>query len=603
MNRVNNKASRLIELYCEIELKSIENEPIITKINPIDYPDGDVLKIIPNFCYPYKSKVEKKNSPLSYSFVLTNESFQFGFVRKEIGSLKSVVILSYWPWHDVFLKFLNILADIRKKVSEKEFDTFLSSVFRKTIPDEHNLINLTFSNSSGNVFQDLIFRRPLSRQLPSIPENHNLNLFFNYIEPKTMIEIFAALLAERRIIFVSNNLDKLSSCLQASCSLLFPMIWQHIYIPILPMKLKDYLSAPMPFCIGCPEAVFDTVRREEIGDVVIIDCDRNCIESPHNDIAEMPQDIVAYLKKQLTNPSADLRGNRIPKIFLSSLVQIIGGYRDAIKYTENKLKFDNDVFIDSQSPSNKSFVQKIVQLQIFQQFVEERLKLIQNGSEMSDEFEMEVELHAERMGKKFNQYKEVFRNFRSRANPAMKNAVKSVRATCKELKLKIKDSSQKPEKFDYLGSISVPRKEKSSSDPFPSFQQFYPSGSNNLIESPSTSSSQSSTSDMNILQELEALPIFKATSSAANDSEHSTTSQEIIKDECNLIDLSDSIDSMQFDPLEIDERKNNINNNLASTKHRNDPFGSSELLRDVVDELNRSSTTVASKRSNWTKFE
>lgn len=307
----------------------------------------------------------------------------------------------------------------------------------------------------------------------------------------------------------------------------------------------------------------------------------------------MPSDIVRDLKRQLTNPSADLRGTRIPKIFLNALVQIIGGYRDAIKYTESRLKFDNDVFIESQSLQNRAFVQKIVELQIFQQFVEERLKLIQNGSEMSDEFEMEVELHAERMGKKFNQYKEFIRNFKSRANPAMKNAVKSVKATCKELKLKIKDNnSQKNDKFDYFSSVSIPRNEKASSDPFPSFQQFYPSVSNNFTDSPSTSSSQSSTSEMNILQELEAHPMFK---SQMNGVDASSTSEKP-KNECNLIDLTDSIDSMQFDPLECDDRK--------TTKHR-DPFGSSELLRDVVDELNRSatSTVTSTQRSNWTKFE
>lgn len=183
---------------------------------------------------------------MSFSFVLSNESFQFGFVRKEVGSAKSVVVLSYWPWHDIFLKFLNILADVRKKVSDKEYDNFLGTVYNMPLPEEHNMINLSFANGNGIIMQELSLRRPMSRLLPSIPENHNLNLFFNYIEPKTMVEIFAALLAERRIVFVSSNLDKLSSCLQASCSLLFPMIWQHIFIPILPMKLKDYLSAPMP---------------------------------------------------------------------------------------------------------------------------------------------------------------------------------------------------------------------------------------------------------------------------------------------------------------------------------------------------------------------
>lgn len=293
----------------------------------------------------------------------------------------------------------------------------------------------------------------------------------------------------------------------------------------------------------------------------------------------MPNEIVTFLRKQLTNPSADLRGNRIPKIFLSSLVQLIGGYRDAIKYTDSKLKFDNDAFIESQSPSNKAFVQKIVQLQIFQQFIEERLKLVQNGAEMSDEFEMEVELHAERMGKKINQYKEFIKNFRSRANPAMKNAVKSVKAMGKELKLKIKDNnSQKLEKLDNLNSA----------EPFPSFQKFYPSVSN-IIESPSTSSSQSSSSEMNILAELESHPMFRPSTTDTNTP---------LKDECNLIDLSDSTSSIQFDPLESDNR-------ISTPAKIHDPFGS-ELLKEVleeVDELNRSSSSVASKRSNWTKFE
>jgi DENN domain-containing protein 1 len=192
----------------------------------------------------------KNSAPLSFSFVLTNEQYRFGFCRRElpngVGVCKAVLLLSFWPWHDVFLKFLNVLTDLRKKVSEKQFENYLALIFKAPVPEEHNLVNFTFSDANGIVVQEFSFRRPLSRQLPSIPENHNLNLFFNYIQPKTMIEIFAALLAERRVIFISSNLDKLSSCLQASCALLFPMFWQHIYIPILPLKLRDYLSAPMP---------------------------------------------------------------------------------------------------------------------------------------------------------------------------------------------------------------------------------------------------------------------------------------------------------------------------------------------------------------------
>lgn len=66
MNRVNSDASRLIELYCEIELKTGDDEePKITKVYPKLYPDGEILKILPNFAFPVRisnnnnNKVEK----------------------------------------------------------------------------------------------------------------------------------------------------------------------------------------------------------------------------------------------------------------------------------------------------------------------------------------------------------------------------------------------------------------------------------------------------------------------------------------------------------------------------------------------------------------
>lgn len=74
-----------------------------------------------------------------------------------------------------------------------------------------------------------------------------------------MIAVFAAMLAERRIIFTSQRLDRLSSSVQAAHAFLYPMVWQHIFIPILPLKMREILCAPMPYLIGVPEAVLETV--------------------------------------------------------------------------------------------------------------------------------------------------------------------------------------------------------------------------------------------------------------------------------------------------------------------------------------------------------
>ena len=40
-------------------------------------------------------------------------------------------------------------------------------------------------------------------------------------------------------------------------SLIFPYIWQHVYVPILPASLLHFLEAPVPFVMGlfCKDTV------------------------------------------------------------------------------------------------------------------------------------------------------------------------------------------------------------------------------------------------------------------------------------------------------------------------------------------------------------
>lgn len=113
--------------------------------------------------------------------------------------------------------------------------------------------------------QPHFFQRPAQFLLPSMPENNNLNMYYNFVEPKNMIAVFAAMLAERRIVFTSAHLDRLSACVQSANSFLYPMSWEHIFIPILPMKMRDTLGATMPFLIGVPMSVLEKVSPSVAG--------------------------------------------------------------------------------------------------------------------------------------------------------------------------------------------------------------------------------------------------------------------------------------------------------------------------------------------------
>uniref|UniRef100_A0A1Y1LER2 UDENN domain-containing protein n=3 Tax=Photinus pyralis TaxID=7054 RepID=A0A1Y1LER2_PHOPY len=281
--------------------------------------------------------------------------------------------------------------------------------------------------------------RPKQFQLPSIPENRNLTEYYNAVDANNMMLIFASMLYERRIIFTSKKLTRLSASVQSANDIIYPMLWQHIFIPVLPMALIDYLLAPMPFLIGVPDEVLKKVHRHEIGDVVILDADANTVETPFDDLNSLPQEVINSLKKQLKNRSA-LLGDGVSRAFLRALVQLIGGYREALHFQPGeKVTFDRDKFIDSRPVTLQPFLKQMLHLQIFQQFIEERLEMLNTGLGFSDEFEIEACRYSEKTSSKLKQqYREwtstmrkegtaFFKSVKEKANPAMKSAVKTVK--------------------------------------------------------------------------------------------------------------------------------------------------------------------------------
>ena len=55
-----------------------------------------------------------------------------------------------------------------------------------------------------------------------------------------------------------------------------------------------------------------------------------------------------------------------------------------------KIEFDEQKFIESRPPTMQPFLEQMLQLQIFRQFCEERLAMLNDRRGISDEFEMEV---------------------------------------------------------------------------------------------------------------------------------------------------------------------------------------------------------------------
>lgn len=75
-----------------------------------------------------------------------------------------------------------------------------------------------------------------------------------------------------------------------------------------------------------------------------------------------------------------MMGDSVARVFLRALVQIIGGYRDALRFRQGEqITFCDDAFLHSRPAPLRPFLESMLELQIFRQFIEERLEMLNSG--------------------------------------------------------------------------------------------------------------------------------------------------------------------------------------------------------------------------------
>ncbi|KAL0280357.1 UNVERIFIED_CONTAM: hypothetical protein PYX00_001670 [Menopon gallinae] len=474
-SRIRNDVDRLYLCFCVIaQPESPDQEAKILDSFPKEFEDEQVLNSVPKFAFPCEFEISNIQH---FSFVLTeaNSKWTFGFCRHDPKTETALVFLSYLPWFEIFVKVLNCVAELIKTSNPEELSNFLYFLYESRVPSPGATLAISYDNNKSTLVLETL---PQFR-LPTIPQNKNLTEYYNAIDVNNMLVIFASMLYERRIIFKSKRLLRLSACVQAANAIIYPMHWQHIFIPVLPKHLVDYLLAPMPFLIGVPTSIWENMGKSDLGDIVVLDADTNSLETPFNDVESLPHDVVKFLKTQLKNKST-LIGDGLARIFLKALVQLIGGYRDALKFQQGqRITFSEDAFVQSRPSSMQPFLKDVLHLQIFQQFIEERLDLLNTGMGFSDEFEREACSYiGKSSSKQYKEYLSTMRNqgsaflktVKNKANPAVKSAVKSVREKGKDVKTAYKGIRSKMKRestlfYEHSSKMGPPQPRSAPSSP------------------------------------------------------------------------------------------------------------------------------------------
>ncbi|KAG7499581.1 hypothetical protein JOB18_042212 [Solea senegalensis] len=449
-SRLKENPESTFEVYLEVAHPSSHSSaPEVKRQFPEDYTDQETLQTVPKFCFPFSMDSPSINQVgQNFTFVLTDikSKQRFGFCRLSSGAHTCYCILSYLPWFEVFYKLLNILADYTIKGQESQRQELLVSLHVLPIPEPRVPVHLGVHS---------FFTVPDTRELPSIPENRNLTEYFVAVDVNNMLHLYASMLHERRILICCSKLSTLTACVHGSAAMLHPMHWQHVYIPVLPQHLLDYCCAPMPYLIGVHSSLMEKVRGMALDDVVVLNVDTNTMETPYDDLQSLPNDVVSSLKSRLKKVSTTT-GDGVAQAFLKSQAALFGSYRDALQIESGEpITFNQDTFVNHRSSAMRQFLQSAIHLQLFKQFIDGRLDLLNSGEGFSDIFEEEISMgEYAASDKTYHQWLftvkkgggAIFNTVKTKANPAMKTAYKiakdHAKMRIKEVKSRLKQKEQ-----------------------------------------------------------------------------------------------------------------------------------------------------------------
>ncbi|XP_053769238.1 DENN domain-containing protein 1B isoform X5 [Desmodus rotundus] len=402
-SRTRENPERTFDLVLNVKCHASENEdPVVLWKFPEDFGDQEVLQSVPKFCFPFDvERVSQNQVGQHFTFVLTDiESKQrFGFCRLTSGGRTCLCILSYLPWFEVYYKLLNTLADYLAKEQESDLNVTLRALYDHPVPKANSPVNLSV----------------------------------------------------------------LTACLHGSAALLFPMFWQHIFIPVLPPHLLDYCCAPMPYLIGIHSSLIERVKNKSLEDVVMLNVDTNTLESPFNDLINLPSDVVSALKNKLKKQST-ATGDGVARAFLRAQAALFGSYRDALRYKPGEpVTFCEESFVQHRSSPMKQFLEAAVNLQLFKQFIDGRLAKLNSGRGFSDVFEEEITSGGFCGGspRSYHQWVHtvkkggaLFNSAMTKATPAVRTAYKFAKSQAKQGIREVKSKLKHKDTEDGCGTCS-----------------------------------------------------------------------------------------------------------------------------------------------------
>eukprot|EP00727_Mastigamoeba_balamuthi_P010830 m51a1_g637 hypothetical protein (973) ;mRNA; f:160030-163580 len=355
------------------------------------------------FCYPdldlFAPTGVQRNAGLPYpkteaefTFVLTDDAGvrQYAYVRRIMlpaVDLRPVCICLTTPfgWFGFFREMLrhcgNLLAESWTSLAH-----YASLVYEAHLPQPRCALEVPSCPSPTLV-------RPSDALLPS---SEDLGALVGILGATRASVLFAELLLERRVAFVSSDLSMLTRCVHAAARMVWPFSWQHVFLPVVSVEVLSYVDAPMPFLMGLQRHHYTEATRRSLSEAIVVDADSGEISNVvYDDLSVVPPAQLQALRQSLMRQQREQSCEAISDALRRFLVHTVGNYtKFFVQATEGGrqvARFDRDTFVKAHAKDVRAFLRAFCQSQMFEQFVAEKEEQHTRRQPPRTQFEIDIE--------------------------------------------------------------------------------------------------------------------------------------------------------------------------------------------------------------------
>ena len=370
-----------------------------------------VRKTNKDFCLKYGSDLFAKitmdcSNEVSIEVEKDIELIQDINSRKFVYVPYCLCLVSKFPFFPQMEKCLESIMETLKNSDVKndelnEIITFLV----KSIPAPYVNTSIFFPIPNCSDIIELI---PCFNQEMPINGDNPISLLDN-LTVNNIVSLFRLLLFEQKILLISNDYEKLTQISLNLISLLYPLSWVHIYIPIITEKMLKYLQSFLPFLNGMHKSLYQkqnvkNLLHQSHKDLFIFDIDKNKFEISCNLFAKKKTDPLKFLNSQIPplpknieriigsqlnvlksyyikqSTASDYMKNHIKSkiLFIQVFMELLYDYKKYLSFIDDLPVFNTNEFLNKRPEGDKVFFKELTSTQLFQIFMQNALSYINN---------------------------------------------------------------------------------------------------------------------------------------------------------------------------------------------------------------------------------